>query len=86
MSFPVPFGRWIAAGWRGVVRDVLLDSRCRQRGLFAPDAVEQLLSGPTNPPYTSDTVWTLFNVELWYRTFIDGDGVQTLSAPQLVAA
>jgi len=23
----------------------------------------------------------LLNLELWFRTFIDGDGVQTLSAP-----
>ena len=26
-------------------------------------------------------MWGLLNLELWYRTFIDGDGVQTLSAP-----
>jgi hypothetical protein len=30
-------------------------------------------------------VWSLLNVELWYRTFIDGDGVQTLPAPASVA-
>jgi hypothetical protein len=26
-------------------------------------------------------VWSLLNLELWYRTFIDGDGVQTLPVP-----
>ena len=25
-----------------------------------------------------DAVWALLNLELWYRTFIDNDGVQTL--------
>ena len=25
-----------------------------------------------------DAIWSLLNLELWYRTFIDGDGVQTL--------
>jgi hypothetical protein len=28
----------------------------------------------------------LLNLELWYRTFIDGDGVQTLPAPALTSA
>jgi hypothetical protein len=27
-----------------------------------------------------DAIWSLLNLELWYRTFIDGDGVQVLSA------
>ena len=26
----------------------------------------------------SDAIWSLLNLELWYRTFVDGDGVQTL--------
>ena len=28
-----------------------------------------------------DRIWSLLNLELWHRTFIDGDGVQVLSAP-----
>jgi hypothetical protein len=28
-----------------------------------------------------DSIWALMNLELWYRTFIDGDGVQTLPVP-----
>jgi len=27
-----------------------------------------------------DAIWGLLNLELWYRTFIDGEGIQTLSA------
>jgi len=34
----------------------------------------------------SDALWSLLNLELWYRTFIDGDGVQTLDVPSLPAA
>jgi asparagine synthase (glutamine-hydrolysing) len=86
MGFPVPFASWMATGWGSVVRDVLLDRRSRQRGVLAPDAVEQMLANPGKPPYTADTVWTLFNLELWYRTFIDGEGVQTLPSPRVVAA
>ena len=29
-----------------------------------------------------DAIWSLMNLELWYRTFIDSEGVQTLSAPR----
>jgi asparagine synthase (glutamine-hydrolysing) len=82
MGFPVPFGRWARGEWSGVVRDVLLDGRTRQRGLFAPPAVAALLdaheSGRTD---AGDMLWSLVNLELWYRTFIDGLGVQVLPAP-----
>ena len=44
MGFPVPFGPWLQNGWGHVVRDVLLDRRTRQRGIFEPAAVERLLT------------------------------------------
>jgi hypothetical protein len=28
-----------------------------------------------------DALWSLLNLELWYRTFIDREGVQTLTVP-----
>ena len=83
MGFPVPFGPWLQNGWGDVVRDVLLDRRARQRGIFEPAAVERLLTSAAAPSngQDADAVWGLLNLELWYRTFIDGDGVQTLSTP-----
>ena len=33
-----------------------------------------------------DAIWALMNLELWYRTFIDGDGIQTLPAPSSTPA
>jgi hypothetical protein len=30
-------------------------------------------------------LWGLLNLELWYRTFIDGDGVQTLPSATALA-
>ena len=79
MGFPVPFGIWMRGPWNAVARDVLLDSRSRQRGIIDPAAVERLLdahaAGTTNG---TDAIWSLLNLELWYRTFIDGEGIQTL--------
>jgi asparagine synthase (glutamine-hydrolysing) len=86
MGFPVPFGIWIKGAWNGVARDVLLDRRSRERGLIDPAAVDRLLcdhaAGRTDG---ADRIWSLFNLELWHRTFIDGEGVQTLPDAHSVA-
>jgi hypothetical protein len=87
MGFPVPFASWMRSGWNDVVRDVLLDRRTRERGIVNPAAVQQLVeatrSGRRNG---ADALWALVNLELWYRTFIDGEGVQTLPVPQGIPA
>jgi asparagine synthase (glutamine-hydrolysing) len=79
MGFPVPFADWTRGAWNSVARDVLLDRGSRERGLIDPQAVDLLLrdhaAGRTEG---GDRLWTLLNLELWHRTFIDGDGVQTL--------
>jgi asparagine synthase (glutamine-hydrolysing) len=82
MGFPVPFSAWTRGRWNGVARDVLLDRRTRERGLVDPPAVDRLLrdhaAGRTDG---WDRIWSLMNLELWYRTFIDRDGIQTLPGP-----
>jgi asparagine synthase (glutamine-hydrolysing) len=84
MGFPVPFASWAAGAWAHVLRDVLLDSRSRQRGLIDTAAVERLIDAHARGEAAGgDALWSLLNLELWYRTFIDGDGVQTLPGRQL---
>ncbi|HUR33060.1 MAG TPA: asparagine synthase (glutamine-hydrolyzing) [Vicinamibacterales bacterium] len=82
MGFPVPFARWTREQWNGSVADVLLDRRSRERGLIDPAATAALLrdhqAGRTDG---WDRLWMLLNLELWFRTFIDGDGIQTMGAP-----
>ena len=86
MGFPVPFALWMRGPWAAVARDVLLDRRTRQRGIVDPCAVESLLDAHANGRADGgDAIWSLLNLELWYRTFIDGDGVQTLAAPGVAA-
>jgi asparagine synthase (glutamine-hydrolysing) len=81
MGFPVPFSAWTRGRWNGVAREVLLDRRTRERGIIDPPAVDQLLgdhaAGRTDG---WDRIWSLLNLELWYRTFIDKQGIQTLPA------
>jgi len=82
MGFPVPFGVWMRGPMADAARDVLLDSRARQRGITDPAAVAALLDAHRNGTADGgDALWSLLNLELWYRTFIDGEGVQTLSVP-----
>ena len=79
MGFPVPFGIWMRGAGSALARDVLLDPRSRRRGIIDPAAVERLIDGhAAGTSNGTDAIWSLMNLELWYRTFIDGDGVQTL--------
>jgi len=81
MGFPVPFAAWTRGAWNGIVREVLLDRRSRERGIIDPPAVDRLLrdhaEGRTDG---GDRLWSLLNLELWHRTFIDHEGVQALPA------
>ncbi len=86
MGFPVPFGAWLRGPWQQVARDLLLDRRSRERGVIHAGAVEELLtahaSGRTNG---ADRLWSLLNLEIWFRTFIDREGVQTFDVPSRAA-
>jgi asparagine synthase (glutamine-hydrolysing) len=79
MGFPVPFGRWVRGGWHAPIADVLLDPGARRRGLFDTAAVERLIADHRGGRADGgDALWSLLNLELWYRTFIDGGGVQEI--------
>jgi asparagine synthase (glutamine-hydrolysing) len=87
MGFPVPFASWMRGSWNSVARDVLLDGRTRQRGILEPAAVDRLLRDhAAGRAEGGDRLWTLLNLELWYRTFIDRGGIQTLPEPPALAA
>jgi asparagine synthase (glutamine-hydrolysing) len=82
MGFPVPFEAWTRGPWNAVARDVLLDRRSRERGIVDPAAVDRLLRDHADGRTRGgDRIWSLLNLELWYRTFIDNDGPQTLPVP-----
>ena len=83
MGFPVPFAAGRASAGTASLRDVLLDRRTRERGIIDAAAVDRAARAITPPGSTDggDRHLELLNLELWYRTFIDGDGVQTLPHP-----
>ena len=70
-GFGLPTSEWLKShqGFRELGRDILLSSRSRQRGYFAPGAVEELfrLHEADHTPFYGDRLWTLLMLELWHR-------------------
>jgi asparagine synthase (glutamine-hydrolysing) len=72
MGFGVPLGAWFRGDLRDFARDVLLDSRSRQRGIVRPDAVARLLDLHLEGSRDhSARLWSLMCFELWCRTWWD---------------
>jgi hypothetical protein len=58
---------------------VLLDRRSKERGIIEPAAIDTLLKEhAAGRADGGDRLWSLLNLELWHRTFVDRDGIQTL--------
>jgi asparagine synthase (glutamine-hydrolysing) len=68
MGFPVPFAQWSKGELRNYVGDLLLSQRCRERGLFNPPALEEMIE---SSGAFSRTLWGACCLETWYRKFID---------------
>jgi asparagine synthase (glutamine-hydrolysing) len=68
MGFPVPLHLWARGHAREFIRDTLLSSESRSRGVYDLPTVEKLLDG--EQPF-GRRLWGLLSLELWYRQFID---------------
>jgi asparagine synthase (glutamine-hydrolysing) len=75
MGFGVPIDHWLRHELKDLAYDTLLSPRALGRGYFRPEAVQRLLDehmrGTASWHYL---LWTLLMLELWHRTFVDGDG------------
>ncbi|MFN7291424.1 MAG: asparagine synthase (glutamine-hydrolyzing) [Pirellula sp.] len=74
-GFGGPVRRWMRFELRDVVSDVLSSDSLSNRGLFDPNAVQNLID--SNDKGTIDAGYTLLSlvcIELWCRNFIDSDG------------
>ncbi len=70
MGFPVPLNEWLKGGpVRDFVRDVLLGTASRERGLFRPAALEKLVDHER--PFGRQ-LWGALCLELWHQRFVDG--------------
>lgn len=74
-GFPVPYASWMRTELKDMVRDVLLDPKTCERGYFRRDAVEKLLAENSSGRDFSKEIFSLLSLELWQRTFIEGERV-----------
>jgi asparagine synthase (glutamine-hydrolysing) len=65
---------WLNAHRTGLVQDVLLDARTRDRGIFTPGAVEGLISRSPGTGRAGEPLLAVLLLELWHRQFVDADG------------
>lgn len=72
-GFPVPLDSWIKDGMATVAKDILLDKKTRDRGIFNHTSLEKLINNRQELDYDfwGKKIWMLMNVELWYREYID---------------
>jgi asparagine synthase (glutamine-hydrolysing) len=68
MGFPVPLHLWLKNGLKGFVKDVLLDTRAKERGIFDTRALESAIDQEKS---FGRVVWGALCIELWFKTFID---------------
>lgn len=81
MGFPVPVGRWFREGYRPLIDEYLLSSRTLARGLFDPNAVNELVAEHQNGVRNNaDRLWALLTLEMWLRQFIDGERSETANS------
>lgn len=72
--FHAALGAWLAANHDSVVRDVLLDTRTRERGIYRPDTLATLAAGGGRGKRAPQRLFSLVLLEKWQRTFVDPDG------------
>ena len=82
-GFSVPVGTWLRGPLLPLLRDTVLSERARARGIFAPRAVERLISEHVGGTWNwGAELWGMLWLELWFRDQIDARA----SAPVTVLA
>jgi len=75
MGFGVPIDHWLRHELRDMAYDTLLSTQAVDRGYFRPDVVRRMLDEHVQRKASWHyLLWTLLMLELWHRTYIDGDG------------
>lgn len=76
LGFPVPLDKWFEDGtFLKYAKEILLDQKTSNRGIFDKTKIEKLLDNKQNIDYDfwGKKIWMLINVELWARNSIDTD-------------
>jgi asparagine synthase (glutamine-hydrolysing) len=81
-GFAAPIGGWLRGPLAAMTADLLFDGRLRQRGLFRSREVERLWNAHRlRRADHSHRLWQLLMLELWFRTFVDGNTLAPVLEP-----
>jgi len=74
LGFPTPWNRWLAGQQLEAIRNLLLEPRSLDRGIFQQSAVERLFQEHrAGFRDHADRIWRLLNLELWQRVCLEKD-------------
>jgi asparagine synthase (glutamine-hydrolysing) len=86
-GFSPPLAAWLRGPLAGLTADVLFDPATRDRGLFEEAALRGLVEDHRSGAADNSTaLWTLLQLELWFRTYVDADGLEPLADLGVVPA
>jgi asparagine synthase (glutamine-hydrolysing) len=84
VGFTVPVAEWFRAGLKDFLSDTLFSSRARARGYFDTGHVERLLKDHLEGRRDhSRALWTLLQLELWHRMFVDAPSLSEAPPAEL---
>lgn len=74
-GFGTPLRDWLCSGQlNGMLKKYLSEESLRQRGIFDPVAVHQLIQDNQNGKLDATySIWGLMAIESWFRQFVDSD-------------
>lgn len=67
-GFPTPTNLWFKTSLNGWVKELLLDKKTLERGLYEKNELLNLVDGNSK---FNRSLWGVINLELWHRCFID---------------
>src|SRR6266487_4527862 len=72
-GFAVPIKHWFRGDLTGYASDLLDSPRARQRGIFNPQFIRDLLKAHATTSWVnySEAIWALLCLELWFQVYID---------------
>jgi asparagine synthase (glutamine-hydrolysing) len=74
MGFPVPVGAWLRGPYRHLLDEYVVGERALGRGLFDAAYLRRLVASHVGGERNHDErLWSMINLELWHRVFVDGE-------------
>ena len=70
----MPVGAWFRGPYRHLLDEYVTGDRARARGLLDPAAVRRIVDGHVKGGENhAERLWALVTLEMWQRTFLDGE-------------